>query len=533
MPLPMPLPAADEQRLPKLATALLLAATAVLLLFRADQFPLLGPDEPRYTRVAVEMHRADEWVRPTLQGEPWLEKPILFYWLASAAFDLLGETETAARLPANLAAVALVGLTSLVGARLLGARAGLLAGAILATSILPFVYARAASMDMLLAASVSLAIGLTGLRLLGVAGPMAWPAAFAAMGLATLAKGPLGVVLPALVLIAWSLGTRSAETLGQFFRPWNLLALLVVAGPWYGAILWDQGWHFVDVFILNHNVARLTSTIHNHPGPFWYYVPVLLAGLFPWSGLVIPAVAGTSPRTSRVDLFLLCWLLGPLAFFSAAGSKLPGYILPCLPPLALLAARAALRIDRERAGWGWGRFAALLTLVLSALLFAAPFAMARRGDAGYMALAPAGGWALLTAFLFSRRIARDAFSAFRALAIGGGGLLLLLALALPPILSRLESGRALFAPAQGREVMAWGAWRTAWMAGYFYNDGRVREIEGLTDVARAVEAGPALVLVGPGQRRELENAPGLETITLAEGPRRHALLRVKRASSGF
>jgi 4-amino-4-deoxy-L-arabinose transferase-like glycosyltransferase len=529
----MSLPAPADQRLPKLATGGLLLVALLLAVFRADQFPLLGPDEPRYTRVAVEMHRADEWVRPTLQGEPWLEKPILFYWLASAAFDLFGETETAARLPSNLAAVALVGLTALFGARTLGARGGLLAGGLLATAVLPFVYARAASMDMLLAAAVTAAVALCGLRLLGVAGGAAWPAAFAAMGLATLAKGPLGIVLPLLVLMAWSAATRQASPLFQLLRPANLLALVLVAGPWYGAILLDQGWHFVDVFILNHNLARMTSTIHNHPGPFWYYVPVLLVGLFPWSGLVVPAVVGAAPRRSRIDLFLLCWLLAPLAFFSSAGSKLPGYILPCLPPLALLCAQAALRIDRERGGWGWGRFAALLTLVLGAVLFAAPFAWARRGETGALALWPAGAWALLTAFLFSRRIAKDAFAAYRALAIGGGGLLLLFALSLPTLLSRLESGRALFAPARGREVLAWGAWRTAWMAGYFYNDGRVREIEGIADVARAVESGPALVLAGPAQRRELERAPGLEAFALAEGPRRNALLRVKRAGSGF
>ena len=110
--------------LPPRATAVLLALVLALLAFRLGTVPLLGPDEPRYTRVAVEMHRAGEWVTPTLQGEPWLEKPPLFYWLAGRRFAVLGETEAAARLPSVLAALLLVGATALFGARLYGSAGG-------------------------------------------------------------------------------------------------------------------------------------------------------------------------------------------------------------------------------------------------------------------------------------------------------------------------------------------------------------------------------------------------------------------------
>ena len=121
------------QDLPPRATALLLALAAGLLILRLGAVPLLGPDEPRYARVAIEMQRAREWVRPTLGGEPWLEKPPLYYWLAGFAYRLVGENETAARLRSVFAAVLLVGLTTLFGARLLGTAAGLHAGFILAT----------------------------------------------------------------------------------------------------------------------------------------------------------------------------------------------------------------------------------------------------------------------------------------------------------------------------------------------------------------------------------------------------------------
>src|SRR5206468_3176038 len=222
------------------------------------------------------MQRAGEWVRPTLQGEAWLEKPPLYYWLAGAAFRILGETETAARLPSVLAGLALVGVTTLVGTRLFGRAAGLHAGFVLAAAFLPVAYARSASMDALLAATVTTAIGLLALCALGIAGRLAVPVAYAFMGLATLAKGPLGLLL-----------------------------------------------------------------------------------------------AGLQVRRSRTDLFLLGWFLLPFLFFSLAGSKLPGYILPCLPPLALLMGRAAARLTRGEGGeewWGAPRAVSLVGLVLGALL---------------------------------------------------------------------------------------------------------------------------------------------------------------------
>ena len=517
--------------LPPRATAVLLALVAALLVLRLGAIPLLGPDEPRYTRVAVEMHRAGEWVRPTLQGEAWLEKPPLFYWLAGAAFSALGETEAAARLPSVLATLLLVGTTALVGARVCGSAAGLHAGFVAGTALLPFAYGRAASMDMLLASTVTLSIGLAGLRALGIAGRLAVVAAAAAAGLAVLAKGPLGLLLPVLVLGGYALATREWRLLRELAAPLAVAAFLLVASPWYVAILLDQGRHFLDVFILDHNVQRFTSTIHNHPGPFWYYLPVLLAGLFPWSGLAVPALFGAGPRSSRTDLFLLAWLGLPLAFFSLAGSKLPGYILPCIPPLAILMGRAADRLVTEGPTPQRllsGRAAALVGLVLAALLAAAPAALFRLQEPLWRSAVPAGVWALVVAFLFSRRIRPDPAGALRLLRIGAAGLLLLVTLAAPAVLARRESGKQLFAGALGREVLAWGAWRTAWMAGYFYNDGKVREVAELTEIMGAVDRGPTLVLAGPAERRRLEAVGSLEVHTLTVGPRDNALLRVER-----
>ena len=135
---------------------------------------------------------------------------------------------------------------------------------------------------------------------------------------------------------------------------------------------------------------------------------------------------------------------------------------------------------------------------------------------------------MLVAFLFSRRVGADPAGAFRLLRIGGAGLLLLVALAAPPVVARRESGRDLFIPATDREVLAWGAWRTAWMAGYFYNDGKVREVEQASEILAALENGPTLVLAGPSERRRLESMGSIAVQALAEGPRSNALLEVQK-----
>lgn len=537
------IPPLSERSLPVRGTAILLLLTAALLAFRLGAMPLLGPDEPRYARVAEEMDRQGEWVTPTLQGRPWLEKPPLYYWLAGAAYSVLGETETAARLPSLLAAVLSVGLTALFGARVYGAGTGLAAGFALGTAVLPFAYGRAAAMDGLLASFVSAAIALVGLHVLSRAGRLAVPLGWACAGLATLAKGPLGLLLPALVLAGWRLAAPADARRRRVVDPVSVLLFLLVAAPWYVSIVLDQGWRFVDVFILDHNLLRFTSTRHAHPGSVWYYVPVLLLGLFPWSALLLPGFGALEPRRRPADRLLLLWLLLPLAFFSAAGSKLPGYILPCLPPLALIIGRGATALVRgEALPRGLGpRAAARLGLILAAALFglalklvvgaaAGPriFPRTLYGQPGLPSLLPAALWVVVIAFLASRLIERRPDAALGMMRVGAAGFLLLLALAVPPLIGPLQSGRDLFAVADGRATVAWGAWRTAWMSGYFYNDARVREAETWWETREALEQGAPLVLCGPRECETLEEIrDDVETERLAEGPRGNALLRVR------
>jgi hypothetical protein len=176
----------------------------------------------------------------------------------------------------------------------------------------------------------------------------------------------------------------------------------------------------------------------------------------------------------------------------------------------------------------WCRAVGLVGLLLAAVVAAAPAWLFSIREPLWQSALPIAGWALIVAYLVSRRIGIDPVGAFRLLRIGAAGLALLILLVAPPIVARRESGRAFFATAKDREVLAWGAWRTAWMAGYFYNDGRVREVASASEIMSALERGPVLVLAGPEQSRRLK-AMGSVVVEVREpGPRRNELLEVER-----
>lgn len=385
----------------------------------------------------------------------------------------------------------------------------------LAASLQPltFAYGRAATMDMLVAAFVTVACGFLALRRLGLAGPTAVTGAWAAMALAALAKGPIGLVLP-LGFLALSAALDKKLVLRECVTAPAVFVFLAIAAPWHVAVFLENGWNFVEVFILNHNVQRFTSTIHNHPGPLYYYAPILVVGLFPFSGLAIAGLLRGLDVSARRAL--LAWLLVPFLLFSAAGSKLPGYVLPCVPPLAIFAGAAA----------AYGGNAILfrgLTAALGLALGGAAAWGVASGAWWSSAAAPPASWAAIGALVLAG--VPSTRSAARLATVVGAGFLLLLTLGAPPVLSARESGRALFLPSRGRDVVVVSAWRTAWMSGYFYNDGRVIEVASV-EALLSGRPRPELVLCGPPACLDLRSRPALQAIVLARGPRDTELLRL-------
>lgn len=321
----------------------LAVVSGLVFMFALGGIGFLGPDEPRYAGVAREMYRSGDFVTPRLAGEAWFEKPALMYWLAALSFTVFGVGEAAARLPSALAATAAVFFVFWIGRRLFSRAVGFAAAMILATAVGFLALARAASMDMLLTASLTAAMAffLAGYTSESRSKRWFFYGFYIALGFGALAKGPIAILLPVLALGVFTLWRGSWRD-AWAWHPEGIALTALVAGPWYAAVTWINGREFVDVFFLNHNLQRFTSEIHGHPQPFYFYIPVLLLIFFPWSFALIPALGG---RYTRTEQLLLLWAAVPFVFFSLSGSKLPAYILPILPPLSLLTAR---EITRDR-----------------------------------------------------------------------------------------------------------------------------------------------------------------------------------------
>ncbi len=346
--------------IPKSVLVLSLGLFFYLLFFHAlGDLGLVGPDEPRYAQVAKEMLVSGDLVTPRLYGQPWFEKPILYYWLVSISYKAVGISEFSARLISALAAVLGVFAIFWVAKDFLSPRGGVLAGLILASSPLYFSLARAATMDMLLTGTLTASYACLYFTLFGqlqkstnaneISSLRSSPAVYFIyffLAFSVLAKGPVGVVLIGGTLLLFLSATRQFA-LFRKMRPFmGILIFLALASPWYGLCYRANGWTFVDEFLLKHNLARFATDRYWHSQPFWFYLPVLLGGFFPWIFQLALAARRLAPSrwrgSSAVDskeLFLWLWGLVPIVFFSFSRSKLPGYILPSIPAFSILAAK--------------------------------------------------------------------------------------------------------------------------------------------------------------------------------------------------
>jgi 4-amino-4-deoxy-L-arabinose transferase-like glycosyltransferase len=329
-----------------------------LFLFGLAYFGLIGADEPRYAQVAREMLARHDWITPTLGGKAWLEKPPLYYWQAMLAYGIFGVSDWAARLPSAVDATLMVVATYLFLKRF---RPGFqLDGALMTASAAGVVgFARAASTDMPLAAMFTIAM-------------LAWYAwyesnshrylaafyCFLAFGM--LAKGPVAPLLAAIIIVIFAAAKNDYQLLWRTLWLPGVVLFCALALPWFIAVQMKEP-EFFRIFILEHNVARFGTNLYRHKEPFWYYVPVALLALIPWTVFAAAAFAETTRvwwaerremlgTEDVLNAFLLIWLVVPVIFFSFSQSKLPGYVVPALPAGTLLLAEYVRRrvSDGER-----------------------------------------------------------------------------------------------------------------------------------------------------------------------------------------
>ncbi len=354
---------------------------AFLFFFGLGAFGLVGADEPRYAQIAREMLARHDWVTPTLGGNPWLEKPVLYYWQAMLSYMMFGVSDWAARVPGAVSASAMIAAIYLFMRRF---RSGSQfdVALIAASSAGVIGFARAASTDMPLAAAFT--IGMLGWLAWLFTGRRLWLAGFYGfIALGALAKGPVAPALAAAIIVLFALAHRDWRLIVRTLWIPGILLFCAVALPWYIAVQMRNP-EFFRVFILQHNLARFGTNLFRHERPLWFFVPVLLLGIVPWTtffvaGLVHSIRSCIRLRTSgdtpdyaaqtHLPTLLVIWTIVFLVFFSFSQSKLPGYVLPAIPACAMLAGDYVFR----RLSLGRPVHVVILSLhsALAALTFAA------------------------------------------------------------------------------------------------------------------------------------------------------------------
>jgi 4-amino-4-deoxy-L-arabinose transferase-like glycosyltransferase len=330
------------------STLLLVILCSVTFLAGLGRPAIGDSDEAFYAEAAREMQERGDWLTPYYNYEARFQKPVLSYWLIGATYAAAGIGEAQARLWAALSGLGLALIAAAAGRRWRDEPTGLIAGAIVATSFGYFSIGRLSLPDLPLAFFVTLTVYATlvgtlddharALRWLMLAG--------GAAGAAFLTKGPVGLVVAALAILpAWWLERRRlAIPVPAALAGLGVAALVGV--PWYVAMYFAHGQTYLDSFFLGDNFERFATSRFNDPRPFWFYLPIVVGGMLPWTPLMAVAapplrrlMAGQA-RVSDLVLRLTVWAALPLLFFTASIGKQPRYILPILPPLALLMAIA-------------------------------------------------------------------------------------------------------------------------------------------------------------------------------------------------
>ncbi|HUI56321.1 MAG TPA: glycosyltransferase family 39 protein [Bryobacteraceae bacterium] len=333
---------------------LVLPLAYFLFFYHLSAVGLIGQDEPRYASIAREMAASGDWITPRLAGQPWFEKPALLYWFEGAAYRIHLGPELAARLPVAILALAFLGFFWWILDREFGCACASIATAILGTSAGWIICSQVGVPDLPLTATFSAAM-LLALPWIARRDAGWLPHAAALLGAAVVAKGPVALALAIPVAVPWKLdgvplagGIR--ENLRELARPRVIVPFLVVALPWYLLCTLRNGSVFLRDFFWKHNVERFTSAAAlQHGQPFWFYVPVLLGALLPWTPLVPLAARGAQYRDPR-RRFLLAWVAVGVVLFSVSANKLPGYILPVLPAAAILMGQALAELT-DAAPW--------------------------------------------------------------------------------------------------------------------------------------------------------------------------------------
>lgn len=331
------------------------------------------PDEARYSEIPREMWILHDYITPHLDFIKYFEKPPLFYWLQTAALQLFGLSETAARLVTMILSVLGIGVTYLCTRFLFDTKTALLSALILGSSLLYFAMGHLITTDMTLSFFMTLCLfsffcalhtkpSLRKRSLVYMA--------FAASALAVLTKGLIGLAFPCMIFGLWIVIYNEWRVLKNLYLPSALVIFLVIALPWHIAVQHENP-EFFRFYFITQQVARYATMVAQRYQPMWFFIPILLAGLFPWIVFFFQSMLHalkqciTQFKTEKKVGFLLIWALSIFIFYSCSDSKLIPYITPIFPPMAVLIARY-LQSDKKR-GIAYGYIALIILSIMACI----------------------------------------------------------------------------------------------------------------------------------------------------------------------
>ena len=325
----------------RLTSAVALLCLVALYFWGNGALPVTAPVEVNYAQTAKEMLAAGDFLSPQIYGNYWYDKPIFFYWELLAAFSVFGVTDFAARFFPALFAAAGLGLTYAFARRLYDERTAFWSALILGTSVLYSFLAKLILTDLSLFVFFggTLAAFYIGYR---ERRRSFFYIAYACAGLAVLTKGPIGFLLPGLIILVFLLAARDLSALGRICLPTGLLVFATVCAPWYVYMYLMHGADFVNTFLGIHNVLRATVSEHAQWDVWYFYLGIYVLGMFPWS-FALPLALFRAWRVRPVvetrTLFLLVWAIVVPVFFQMMATKYPTYSFPAFLPTAILTAR--------------------------------------------------------------------------------------------------------------------------------------------------------------------------------------------------
>jgi 4-amino-4-deoxy-L-arabinose transferase-like glycosyltransferase len=346
-----------------------LVIISLLLSFsRLGFVTLFDVDEAVFSTATKEMVQTGNLITPTYNGENRYDKPILFYWLMAASYEVFGINNFAARFPSALSAVCLALALFLFVRRSHGEKRAFYAALSFVLSSYFLIYSRAAVTDMSLTLFIS--ISLFSFYLSTVCRSSAPVKAsrylcgfYAFSALAFLTKGLIGIVFPFGIALIYLYAVEGKGGLRKIITVKGIVIFLILSAPWYSAQVFINGREFIDQFFIKHHFKRFAGVVSGHSGPIYYYIPALLIGLFPWVAFLPSGIRAVFREKDRLNMFAFIWAAFIVAFFSLSTTKLPNYILPAVPAAVILIASGMTEGEKNR-----DRFAYLLMALLAAAL---------------------------------------------------------------------------------------------------------------------------------------------------------------------